>query len=592
MSEQFFSLDQNESPGTQTREEQLRIWLETKKKKTKKKNEKESTIGARRQNTVPQNIVSETARKASIDSQTTSVLEQKKYDKTGEGNQDSALDTDHGQQRDYFHRLYGQSTVASSMKSRNPSERKSLPTKSASVEKHTSAAMTRQRTPCSAGQNKTEKRRAITEPRVSRPPRMPVSVTERMQKRESRSSSFSTKVQARRLSWQTPRTGLTNVSGKLGEKQMELTLATPLEPLSPMTCSIKSISPIEEDDVFDTNSQKDLQEQFESSDDNENFRMENHSLKMPVALEKDDKQSTCVNFQSPLPLGDRSNTFPKKNEKGDGKRNGTCLEHSPIDTPTHVVNTPKMLSKDTTSPKEQEKSTVESEDLFDWRENLSPDFQSQKQPVKRRADESLLLLPTPSPIEGLEEIDCQQEEALIHTTEAFPGEAILNEKRTCIQSSIEVKENNNENSHAFVFDGSHVSTRRKKGRRESLCPKLSHSGKQSFQPDEDFGVEQIGCRESPCETTRQQTLPKYNEKTVLYPISECIDTSESDKQFHNICPSYHEEMQNQINLLLIEKRKLQDKIFSNTKDYEERVTPFRSVFDEVRPFQRFCSYTH
>ena len=39
------------------------------------------------------------------------------------------------------------------------------------------------------------------------------------------------------------------------------------------------------------------------------------------------------------------------------------------------------------------------EALLDWNDLLSPEFQEQKIPPKRRAGDSLLLLPTPSPME-------------------------------------------------------------------------------------------------------------------------------------------------------------------------------------------------
>ncbi|KAG7365101.1 hypothetical protein IV203_038304 [Nitzschia inconspicua] len=73
---------------------------------------------------------------------------------------------------------------------------------------------------------------------------------------------------------------------------------------------------------------------------------------------------------------------------------------------------------------------------------------------------------------------------------------------------------------------------------------------------------------------------KFDGKTILDCIPEdnvhyhCTQTSETSKRL--------EGMQSQIRSLQIDKKKLQDRIFMSTKDYEKRVTPFRNIFEEKR----------
>ncbi|KAG7346271.1 hypothetical protein IV203_005339 [Nitzschia inconspicua] len=73
---------------------------------------------------------------------------------------------------------------------------------------------------------------------------------------------------------------------------------------------------------------------------------------------------------------------------------------------------------------------------------------------------------------------------------------------------------------------------------------------------------------------------KFDGKTILDCIPEdnvhyhCTQTSETSKRL--------EGMQSQTRSLQIDKKKLQDRIFMSTKDYEKRVTPFRNIFEEKR----------
>ena len=75
---------------------------------------------------------------------------------------------------------------------------------------------------------------------------------------------------------------------------------------------------------------------------------------------------------------------------------------------------------------------------------------------------------------------------------------------------------------------------------------------------------------------RMNSPIKYNGKTILEVIPENPNNNLLDVDSNN--GNLHKEV---IEPLMLEKKKLQDRIFSHLKDYEKRVTPFRDVFEKV-----------
>mmetsp|Transcript_7821 Transcript_7821/g.14503 ORF Transcript_7821/g.14503 Transcript_7821/m.14503 type:complete len:256 (+) Transcript_7821:2-769(+) len=186
---------------------------------------------------------------------------------------------------------------------------------------------------------------------------------------------------------------------------------------------------------------------------------------------------------------------------------------------------------------------------------LSPDFQEEKHSVKRRAGDSLLLLPTPSPIEdeGLEGVANP------------PGMTVA---RDCTREAQDLASHLDNSNH-----GEQVNDLR-----WNLTRKQRESGRASMSKE--LLSDTVNSENTEGETKLFLSLdlpPKGNDRAALIMIPE------------DDCPCQNdiEETQRQvIHSLLVEKRKLQERIFSNLKDYEKRVTPFRDVFEKMRSLKR------
>ncbi|KAL3903506.1 MAG: hypothetical protein SGILL_010418, partial [Bacillariaceae sp.] len=85
-----------------------------------------------------------------------------------------------------------------------------------------------------------------------------------------------------------------------------------------------------------------------------------------------------------------------------------------------------------------------------------------------------------------------------------------------------------------------------------------------------------------------QVPVKHEGKSILGTVQEDLTCSEGCEQRPQN-QELLEEMQRQIDILLIEKTKLQKRVFTGLKDYEKRVTPFRNLFDDVSLIAMKCS---
>jgi hypothetical protein len=73
-----------------------------------------------------------------------------------------------------------------------------------------------------------------------------------------------------------------------------------------------------------------------------------------------------------------------------------------------------------------------------------------------------------------------------------------------------------------------------------------------------------------------QTSVKLNERTLLPPVAE--DTTEP-REFNKLEALYQRNEK-----LMVEKQKLADRLYGMRRGYDDRVGPFRDVFDDVSNF--------
>ena len=69
------------------------------------------------------------------------------------------------------------------------------------------------------------------------------------------------------------------------------------------------------------------------------------------------------------------------------------------------------------------------------------------------------------------------------------------------------------------------------------------------------------------------------------PFKQSQHSSQQDTSsysYENIDPQQLDELRWQVNTLLTEKKKLENKLYAMRKGYENRVTPFRDLFEDVR----------
>jgi hypothetical protein len=237
----------------------------------------------------------------------------------------------------------------------------------------------------------------------------------------------------------------------------------------------------------------------------------------------------------------------------------------------------------------KESSTPAWEEALDWNDLLSPDFQEQKIPPKRRAGDSLLLLPTPSPMD--EDFEEEEEEDLsivvlsnLSRNKSSTTKEAEETKQVTAKTTIEFDhDNDNLTNSKFVNSARRRNERNRRRRSTSQFVLSGEKGKDESVLD-DIDEMNDSQNKIPYDDVVDNVEPssmrlnspiRYNGKTILEVIPENPNNIEPEATNNG---TLHKEV---IEPLMIEKKKLQDRIFSHLKDYEKRVTPFRDVFEKV-----------
>jgi hypothetical protein len=234
----------------------------------------------------------------------------------------------------------------------------------------------------------------------------------------------------------------------------------------------------------------------------------------------------------------------------------------------------------------KESSTPACEEALDWNDLLSPDFQEQKIPPKRRAGDSLLLLPTPSPMDE-DFVEEEEDLSIVVVSNSSKNKSSTTKeaeetKQVTAKTIIEL-DYDNDNLTKFVNSTRRRNERNRRRRSTSQFVSSGGKGKDESVLDDinemndsqnkilyDDVVENVEPS-----SVRLNSPIRYNGKTILEVIPENPNNNEPEA---TSTETLHKEV---IEPLMIEKKKLQDSIFSHLKDYEKRVTPFRDVFEKV-----------
>ena len=226
-------------------------------------------------------------------------------------------------------------------------------------------------------------------------------------------------------------------------------------------------------------------------------------------------------------------------------------EVEPEDVANGNVNK-EVISDLTTKQDERQKECSKSprcnSSRFEWEED-SPEIIAQKHSTrKRRADSLYLLLPKPSPLDTPSPINVENLDE-ISSMEA-PGPTFLD--APSVRSAFN-RISPTKSSKAFV-----------------LADDDESSGASAFLLEETI---------------------KLNGVSLLEPISEIVASSDPKVQnnFHHsvICPGCKDNnaLQERLKTLMLEKQALENRLSDIRRAYEQRITPFRDVFEMSRKIQ-------
>jgi hypothetical protein len=247
------------------------------------------------------------------------------------------------------------------------------------------------------------------------------------------------------------------------------------------------------------------------------------------------------------------------------------------------------------------------EQHFDWRENLTPDCSDQKHASRRRIDSKLLRLPTPSPTEDWHPLELQHrgERSLVGVNKpsiSTPASDVENFDRVAEISDNDNREEKIDFRYEEVGDESsldrltkrdekHIFSRRRRRRRQSMgifpfSPTITQLPKEDVLGELTICSSAVGRN---YETVEAHSLdycsPVVNpEKDILCTIHECSELPGerySNDAEHPKGDQVVEDLRNQVKTLLFERKKLRDRLDASSKSFENRMTPFRNVFEEV-----------
>ena len=236
---------------------------------------------------------------------------------------------------------------------------------------------------------------------------------------------------------------------------------------------------------------------------------------------------------------------------------------------------------DQTTPKESLLLAPLEDDEFDWRTEISPDFQPKARP-ERRTDASFLLLPVPSP-----------------TMAATPTHA---DQNTAKESPVPAGQSPTEAS--TVGDAAAAASRVPNVATAADALPLEctdfvqDAATQSeewagFLPDEDDDEESVASTGSATvdshddedewqdrfDFVTSKTSTKLNGRTLLTAVPE-DDVGLVDTEL--------DTLRQQFQQMQVERKKLADRLYAFRKSYDDRVGPFRDAFDDVSTVQRAC----
>jgi len=226
-------------------------------------------------------------------------------------------------------------------------------------------------------------------------------------------------------------------------------------------------------------------------------------------------------------------------------------------------------------------------DAFDWKHSLSPDYQALRRPHPR-TDASDLLLPVPSLRQEFDDNGCSPERPEpsynLAESEKLSGVGGANEKRgsptaavveNIVRTALDAECDKRDEEPIYVGDSKPTDVR-SFGLDEHCDDSAKFSGCGVDRPDAGMFSEENGF-------IGPRDLPKVDGRTVLPIVPEDIALSSKDQEV--------QELQKQMNQLMREKQTMLNQLASVRKPHEERATPFRDMFQEVR-FDDFTSLFH
>jgi hypothetical protein len=585
----------NDSETTpMSREEQLKIWLEN-KKKTK---DKAAHVHVPPPITVRGNrkLNQATFRRNSHQSDNQKVDEQATETRLSDRQGDLVLvertkSFTTPVEKPFYERLFDKTTISSQLKARNlSSERKSLSHAISTTPNNipVGARMTPTQPPDGLRDNK----RSQTEPK---PPRPLAVASSKWKNRRSFShvkhsvpSAFSSKTPMAKR--RTP---------TLIGREFAVDTKTPPPPLSPMECSVPTEIP-EKDVEFEENGEN--QECVESDEASEGrtelgsctskpMEPGEHHLKpcedivqnIEFVSEVETSQYSCVVDQI---LGGSAGSTSSRDSFVNFKRRGRRRrpKRQPLGNCTNTLDG------------EHTEEFIRSKEKSQQTKGLQQHSQDPTSSATTIADPEFDQEINTSEEERNEELDPKLESptskvcnrnSLGSTSRLTNSDDMLSlsDQNAGIKTSIVLDDE-------YDSENENVASRRRRGRRRAsiFCP-TSDSVEESGRMAQSVIQEEIGLekclgkqqtnKDNIIEETVQDTddilLHSTNYQTAMHNGKSLLDRIPEDNDIQII-----DDMQQQIISLQIDKKKLQDRIFANTKDYEKRITPFRNIFEEVR----------
>lgn len=608
-----------------SREEQLRIWLENKRKSQRK-----STTHVRRPSPLPSKA-SAVQKGAATDSFPFSVK--------GHSSRPSpaASETDRSGQRPNP-RMFGTTTnLGMLIKERTPSERRSLRTPVTTTDRDLASSskrpVTDPRLPkatIGSGTSRSFRPDAINDinNRTAWAELRFRGHTETRQ-RLSTGTKSSTRTCPVHPHQYTPLS--TKLHGRLSGRTLTLEVAMNSTAddfsFSPMTCSVQSSASPPPLEGIESPLTESTREVIATKDvENQNQDVENKNPDDFFGTLTIEAQKSNINFHRPprRPLTNRSNelsnlTTPgqEEDESNSGNFMSTpdpvlgvsLIHHKNIRTcsPMSVSNSCRELAVENSC--EVDGYALKSGHLFDWRENLSPEFFDQEHTTKRRPNDGSSLSSFPS-----------TEQKLHHHGREFGGESSLvdlkglssNSSGMMLPKDVEPtgidakihREDNHESRNDVGLEGGarvdedsfdqtppdaqrvNISSRRRRRRKSTAeFPSISIV---TYSP---MMHEKVGANSSPgdCENQRGSAA-QYNsplvhgEPFVLPTILE--EKQPSGEQAYNVSEHLKtnfivQELRDQVKGLLIERNRLRDRLYASNQDFQNRISPIQDLFEEV-----------